>query len=376
MSGTVSGWLVILQNVALLAFLGLMAWLHHAHPSVYYASVQEDQALEWASFWSFLLAGGVFVVAAWRQRRTTARIPWFLAGLALFSVIVAMEEISWGQRVFGQQPPEYFLAENYQQEINVHNFVSRDLRVWAFRAIILGYGVLLPLLTLSSWVRRRFDALAVVTPPIALMPGMFALFWVHLTYPWKFTGEIIECGLGFGFLFAALAAAERFGDARPRNAGAVAWAVPIVAVALAFATASWSRNRQSADDDVLAAARAEVDALANDFRGLAGARDVTAITDCNLHKRLFTFAEREDLQVALSKGTFASRIEEGMPSARADYFLDPWNLPYWIRDRCDDEGERRVIMIYSFGPNRSRDSSRWEIRGDDVGAYVLGAPNP
>ena len=57
-----SGWLALLQNLALLGFLAFMGWLHHEHPSAYYASAQEDRALEWASFWSFLIAGVVFAV--------------------------------------------------------------------------------------------------------------------------------------------------------------------------------------------------------------------------------------------------------------------------------------------------------------------------
>ena len=89
----------LVANLLLLGFLGAFAWIEASYPEVYYRSVQEDQALEWASFWSFLVAGGVFAVAAWRQRRTTGALPWFLAGLALFCVFVAMEEISWGQRV-------------------------------------------------------------------------------------------------------------------------------------------------------------------------------------------------------------------------------------------------------------------------------------
>ena len=90
----------VAANLLLLGFLGAFAWLEASYPDIYYRSVQEDQALEWASFWSFFIAGGVFVLAAWRQRRTTRSLPWFLAGLALFCVFVAMEEISWGQRVF------------------------------------------------------------------------------------------------------------------------------------------------------------------------------------------------------------------------------------------------------------------------------------
>ncbi|MGB8224134.1 MAG: hypothetical protein WCF10_16210, partial [Polyangiales bacterium] len=182
-------------NLILLGFLGAVAWLEASYPDLYYRSVQEDQALEWASFWSFLIAGGVFALAARNQRRATKALPWFLAGMALFCFFVAMEEVSWGQRVFGQLPPEYFLAQNYQQELNVHNLASTKFRLFAFRAVILGYGVLLPVLGSVPFVGRLLDRSAVVPPPVALIPSMLAMFVIHVWYPWKFTGEVVETAL-------------------------------------------------------------------------------------------------------------------------------------------------------------------------------------
>lgn len=36
-----------------------------------------------------------------------------------------MEEISWGQRLFSIESPEFFQQHNYQDEITLHNFLSR-----------------------------------------------------------------------------------------------------------------------------------------------------------------------------------------------------------------------------------------------------------
>lgn len=371
-----SGRLALVANALLLGLLLFFGWLQWAHPNAYYESVQEDQALEWASFWSFFVAGVTFIVAARRQRRTTGAVPWFFVGLALFCVLVAMEEISWGQRVFGHRPPDYFLAENYQQEINLHNIAGTGLRVGLLRAIILGYGVLLPLLTLVPAARRLLDRLGILSPPIELAPSMFALFWVHLQYPWKFTGEIIECGLGFAFLFVAMVAAEDFAEARSRSTFSRAAGLTTLVIALGFGTAVWSQNRASSDPTYLALAEAETLALKEDFIALAKEREKASITKCNVHKRLYTFAEDKGYADPLSTGRFSSRVGAQMPEARAQFFLDPWNSPYWIRDRCDDDNGRRVIFIYSFGPNRSRDSDRWTILGDDIGQYLIGHPSP
>jgi hypothetical protein len=72
----------------------------------------------------------------------------------------------------------------------------------------------------------------------------------------------------------------------------------------------------------------------------------------------------------LLEGSFSALQSQGLPSERAEFFLDPWNSPYWLRDRCDRASNQRIVFVYSFGPNRRRDSSRTEILGDDVGAYV------
>ena len=371
-----SGRFAVFANLLLLGFLGAFAFLAASHPAAYYQSVQEDQALEWASFWSFFVAGGVFAVAAWRQRRTTGALPWFLAGLALFCVFVAMEEISWGQRVFGHLPPDYFLAQNFQQELNLHNLASTKLRLFAFRGIILGYGVLLPLLALIPWVRRFLDRLAIVPPPAELTPSMFAMFWIHFSYPWKFTGEVIECALGFGFLFVAIASATELTKTRGRGSLVRAAGLSMVVVLLAFATAWWSQNRRSDNPANLELAKVESEALKNDLEALAEAKGKPAITKCGLHKRVYTLVQKKSYARPLEQMSFVGLAERGLPETRAHFFLDPWSSPYWVRDRCDKSAGRRVVFVYSFGPNRSRDSSRWEILGDDIGHYVLVEPSP
>jgi hypothetical protein len=366
----VPGRLALLANFVLLGLLITFGWLAVEQPDLYYRSVQEDQALEWASFWSFFIAGGVFFVAAARQRKHTGALPWFLIGLALFCIVVAMEEISWGQRVFGHRPPDYFLAENFQQELNLHNIAGTGLRLFAFRSIVLGYGVLLPLLALIPAARRILDRLAIVPPPIELAPSMFAIWFIHWDYPWKFTGEICEAALGLAFLFAAAGNAAGFTDERARRTTLQTSFLVVLVALLGWSTAWWSQHRRSADPETLELALAETEALRNDLQALADAKGAKAITKCGIHKRVYTLVQAKKYARPLPDMSFAGRVAEGLPDARAEFFLDPWNSPYWVRDRCDKKTDRRVVFVYSFGPNRSRDSSRWEILGDDIGQYV------
>jgi hypothetical protein len=103
---------------------------------------------------------------------------------------------------------------------------------------------------------------------------------------------------------------------------------------------------------------AEVEALMRDIAG------PNVRTRCGLHKRLYTFV-RDYEQPYLLSGEFAQGLRAAGENDRADYLLDPWNSPYWLRHKC--RKGRVAVFVYSLGPNRQRDSSEWEIRGDDIG---------
>jgi len=354
----------LVANLLILSVLVYAKALLWWDPDLFYRSLQEDEALEWATFWAFALAAVVAFHAAARQRRNGVRVPWFLVGIGLFCFVVAMEEISWGQRLLGYRPPAYFLAENYQQELNFHNVISSDLRKIGLKAVILGYGVLLPLLILVPWIAARLERTAVVVPPCSLLPSFFAAFLTYQIYPWRFSGELVELMLGLGFLFALLissgtATASAVGSASERwrwTKLLKAWLVVIV-VGLVTAIAVQALYRKQPEK--LQTAAIETEALMSDFLALAEIR-------CNTHKRIYTYRRQYDAD-GLDGGAFASLITQGLAAERASFFLDPWNSPYWVRHRCDDDGATTLLILYSFGPNRRRDSTRTEILGDDIG---------
>lgn len=355
---------LIVASILVLSVIPYAAFLDAMLPDLYYGSVQEDEYVEWASFWLFVLAAVAAVVAALRYRSNTARLPWFLIGVALFCFFVAMEEISWGQRVLGYRPPVYFLEHNYQQEFNLHNVVETDYRKLALSLVILGYGVVLPLLSLFGPLQRLLTRAGVVPPPAGLVPAFAATYLVYDIYPWRFSGEWVELMLGAGFLLSLLpgiSPATATGS-RMRPAG-IAVGLWVLAVALGLATSAVSRAQRDAHPEILQAARVEVAALQRDFEsGRVRSR-------CNLHKRLYTFTV-EYGQNGLLSGEFAGLVAQGLPEERAAFLLDPWNSPYWLRDRCDREAGRRILFVYSFGPNRRRDSTATELRDDDVGTYI------
>ena len=351
----------------------LYAWVLHLYdPNLYYLSLQEDEFLEWATFWAFLLGAGAFALLAVRQRRATDLFPWFALGVSLFCFLVAMEEISWAQRLLGYRAPEYFLEHNYQQELNLHNVVSSDLRQEALALVILGFGAVLPLAGLWPGLRRRLSGVAVVMPPAAIVPAFLVTFALYQVYPWQFSGEVVEMMLGAGMLVAGFTGLSEFRPDRtvpvaPRRMRAVA-AASLAVVALGLSAAWGSRSLRTADPTILAQATTELDALRQDFTAIAG-RDSEQGPGCGLSRRIHTYVERSR-ERALQVGAFSRLAAQGMPEERAAFFIDPWNQPYWIRDECSADARVRRVFVYSLGPNRRRDSSAWDILGDDVGAWI------
>ena len=349
----------VFANVLVLLLIAGFSALSALNPDAFYKNVQEDQPLEWATFWAFIAAAALFGRAAYLRRKGKP-LPWFFAGVAAFCIVVAMEEISWGQRVLGYSPPRYFLQNNFQQELNLHNVIATSLRKQLVGVILLGYGLLLPLLRRIPKARGLLVKLGVTPPPGGLAPIFVALFALLVFYPLRYSGEIIEAGLALAFLFASIDALAKVEEteAQPRWLR-VAGSLSVVAL-LAFGSAIGSRGQLAADPIVAEVTATEIRALRRDFERLA--RD--GKLPCGKHERVNWMAKlsRSD---TLKKGRFFSLSENGLPDERAEFFIDPWATAYWVRTTCNDQRDK--IFLYSFGPNRRRDSNRWKRRGDDIG---------
>jgi len=349
----------VLANLSVLLAFVIAALLITYNESLYYLSVQEDEVLEWATFWGFVAAAGIYFSSAWRQFKLNRQLPWFVFGLSLFCFLVAMEEISWGQRLLGYRAPDFFLEQNFQQELNLHNVVDTGLRKLIMKMILLGYGVIMSAASLWSPAKRFFLRLRIVVPSPLLIVSFLAMFLIYAWYPWSHTGEWVELTMAFGFAYAALF--ERASDELIARKILIVFAAVWV---LAVLTVGFVRYAHAVDPERLAMARQEIDALQEDFSS------GRVHTRCGIHKRLYTFVQKYQ-QPYLLEGEFSRLLKSSGNDSRAEFLLDPWNSPYWIRHKC--RSGREAMFIYSFGPNRRRESSEWEIRGEDSGGDDIGA---
>jgi hypothetical protein len=74
-----------------------------------------------------------------------------LWGLTVAAFLAAMEEISWGQHVWGFASPDFFLRHNRQRETNLHNLAPAELFGLATNIAVYAAFVFGPVLL--HWVR-------------------------------------------------------------------------------------------------------------------------------------------------------------------------------------------------------------------------------
>ena len=116
--------------------------------------------------------------------RTEKRNYWYLL-LALGTFFVAMEEISWGQRLLHLRTPELLRSINLQNEITIHNIraiAPESKTVLVVSAAFVVYGFMLPVLNTASFrVRMLIERVNLPLPPLYLAP-IFLVTACFLTF--------------------------------------------------------------------------------------------------------------------------------------------------------------------------------------------------
>ncbi len=189
--------MAILSLLLLLAFLAIFL----VSPKTFSAMSLEDGAVEWASALlpiagSFLLLRCGLALLGEARRKTgplwAGMAIIFCAGL-LFSL--GMEEISWGQRIFGFATPES-LSGNIQGEFNLHNLATNQIGVLHKLA---GFGFLIFLPFIYEFM-PRIELLTTLIPSrcVALVSAPLAA----LNYNgWDFLPMQMTTYLTIGILF-------------------------------------------------------------------------------------------------------------------------------------------------------------------------------
>ncbi len=178
------------------------------YPIAFIWLTYEDLPGEWSQTYFFLVA----MLLSLRNVFSKSSYRWFFAILAVACAYVVLEEISWGQRLFGFSTPEFLKARNLQGEANIHNLFTgpyktfmKDALSYALAAGLMGYGMLYPLacsfkLGPAAWLQK----LGVAAPPLVVAPYFVCAAYLELK-PFSFNeAEIAEILVAMALAITAL----------------------------------------------------------------------------------------------------------------------------------------------------------------------------
>jgi len=138
------GWTGRLSLLAIGAFL--LYRLQVPDLRAYAGLFKEGSVAEWLTFVVFLVAAPIALATGaqgWQHHERGRGAVW--VGFGLACVLVAMEEVSWGQILFDWGTPAFFDAHNSQHETNLHNLRPVQSHLWTLTAVVFSAVALLAL---------------------------------------------------------------------------------------------------------------------------------------------------------------------------------------------------------------------------------------
>jgi len=174
----------------------------------YQIYTMEDGFFEDMTF-VFLFASGVLMVFRYLQKRKEVKFPANLFPLVIAAgfIFIAGEEISWGQRIFGLETPEFFEEFNSQDEIGLHNFeimgVNMNKLIFGkiITVVIIVFLFLVPYLyDRKEKLKNLIDLLQIPLPKLHHTVAFLGVFILVSVHPASRAWELYELGLSMVFL--------------------------------------------------------------------------------------------------------------------------------------------------------------------------------
>jgi hypothetical protein len=353
--------LPVVTHLFLGGTLVLMVFLAWHNFYLYTLLSYEDHLVEWATVVSYLAAFVSFLFFAIHKRRIGDGL------VALYCLVTGGEEFSWGQRLLGLSPPKFFMAANEQQEINFHNFFSGGHHDLIFATVALGYFVVVPLLIRNRTASALLENAGISVAPGRLAPWAVLLAILYIWHPLHLSSEWYEAVLA-GMFFVAGACLNKSVLSGKHFLVSIGTVLALSIVLMRISTGQQSvHNVERA-----ACARLETQQLLNDL--IEGEATTPGLSWTVGHIRV-----SEASRNGLVDGSRLTRFREAQclqedheqTVARRQYAVDPWGMSYWLHSEILEDGSL-ILTIYSFGPNRRRDSGEAlpaasiSASGDDI----------
>ncbi|WP_424956773.1 hypothetical protein [Hyphomicrobium sp. 1Nfss2.1] len=178
---------------------------------VYETLFAEDGPAEYLTALLCFTGAAAYILALRRYIARSDRMAIVIAAMLLgltLSLLLGLEEISYGQRIFGWATPEA-MAANIQHESNLHNFLSYselDVIEW------LGSAAVFVTCCIIIYIRATRNWLMLEYAPHANLLPLAAGVAVFASYGWF--GEVFENSTALFLMLYGLQLARQTGAAR------------------------------------------------------------------------------------------------------------------------------------------------------------------
>jgi len=183
--------------------------------------ITEDRWAENATVVSYAITGILLLLLSCRQGPGLRRVVWAIIGMS--ALVIACDEISWGQRIIGIGAPSFIKENNLQGELTLHNLESFS-NINSMSHKIAGYLILLWSLfsvVISFRLKRQQEMLMNIGIPIIhwkLLPIFILTSFFLIFYPTVKADEISEFLLGLaGMIWAVDLFLGNYYEKRPQG---------------------------------------------------------------------------------------------------------------------------------------------------------------
>jgi hypothetical protein len=195
--------------------LGAVYLLCYFSPVTYVRLVTEDQWGEYGTAVSFGVGGVLLLLLTLKAGPFSRKLLWSLAGIC--ALLIAVEEINWGRRIFHFRIPDLFKQYNTQGEFNFHNIGLLDslnraglhggigflLLAWSLVSAALAF--------LAPNLRDRLESAGLPLIPVRLLPLFLLVPYSFLVADLPKGDEIEELFLGIAVAAWAIDLCFRYG---------------------------------------------------------------------------------------------------------------------------------------------------------------------
>lgn len=186
-------------------------FLFYYSSSDYNLFVKEDGIIEYFTAF-FLLSVSIYSIN--KLLKTAKVISSKNIGIILFSIIFFFgfgEEISWGQRIFNIETPNFFIENNLQSETNIHNLMIGGVKlnkliftnslffIFSFYFLAIPY-----LYAKSNYVKSVINKFSIVIPKYSQSIIFICSTIIIYLFNHDRISEIWECLFAFTMLITSI----------------------------------------------------------------------------------------------------------------------------------------------------------------------------